>query len=234
MLSASARPTPGSLRGRGGDRSKRTASRSRSGREVGLGGSTIGLSVEALEQVEHRPVVVPSRHVAVLVRPWGPWLAIDWASPMAALIAGAIGAVVSVIQRIDDGRFALDYDVGGPYAFSLGGLRPLVGGALAVAISFAFTGGPLHLPVSGAENDDRRLACSCSASSPASASAGHRARSRPSSRGNTRSNRSRPRRNPRPSGKRRGGGATRLALGVASHEADVPAAALATGSVAVT
>lgn len=158
MLSASARPTPGSLRGRGGDRSKRTASRSRSGREVGLGGSTIGLSVEALEQVEHRPVVVPSRHVAVLVRPWGPWLAIDWASPMAALIAGAIGAVVSVIQRIDDGRFALDYDVGGPYAFSLGGLRPLVGGALAVAISFAFTGGPLHLPVSGAENDDRRLA----------------------------------------------------------------------------
>jgi len=86
------------------------------------------------------------------------WLAMDWASPIAALIAGAIGAVVSVIQRIDDGKFALDYDVGRPYALFLGGLRPLVGGALAVAISFAFTGGLLHLPVSGAEGDDRRLA----------------------------------------------------------------------------
>ena len=85
------------------------------------------------------------------------WLSISWATPVAALIAGAIGAVVSVIQRINNGKFMLDYDVGGPYAFFLGGLRPLIGGAFAMAISFAFTGGLLHLPASN-PTDDPRLA----------------------------------------------------------------------------
>jgi hypothetical protein len=89
----------------------------------------------------------------------GIWLAIDWASPVAALIAGAVGAVVSVIQRINNGKFTLEYDVGSPYTFFLGGLRPLIGGAFAMAISFAFTGGLLHLPVAANETTDhRRLA----------------------------------------------------------------------------
>jgi hypothetical protein len=89
----------------------------------------------------------------------GIWLAISWATPVAALIAGAIGAVVSVIQRINNGKFTLDYDIGGPYAFFLGGLRPLIGGTFAMAISFAFTGGLLHLPVAADESvDARRLA----------------------------------------------------------------------------
>ena len=83
------------------------------------------------------------------------WLTIGWASPVAALIAGAVGAVVSVIQRINNGKFTLDFDVGRPYAFFLGGLRPLIGGAFAMAIAFAFSGGLLHLPVAG---NDRRLA----------------------------------------------------------------------------
>lgn len=87
------------------------------------------------------------------------WLTLDWSSPVAALIAGAVGAVVSVIQRINTGKFTLEYDVGGPYAFFLGGLRPLIGGAFAMAISFAFGGGLLHLPVaSGETTDARRLA----------------------------------------------------------------------------
>jgi hypothetical protein len=87
------------------------------------------------------------------------WLAINWASPVAALVAGATGAVVSVIQRITAGKFALDYDVGRPYALFLGGLRPLIGGAFAMAITFAFTGGLLHLPVAAGESGDhRRLA----------------------------------------------------------------------------
>jgi hypothetical protein len=89
----------------------------------------------------------------------GIWLAISWATPLAALIAGAIGAVVSVIQRINNGKFTLDYDIGGRYAFFLGGLRPLIGGTFAMAISFAFTGGLLHLPVAVNEStDSRRLA----------------------------------------------------------------------------
>lgn len=87
------------------------------------------------------------------------WLSITWATPIAALIAGAVGAVVSVIQRINSGSFELDYDVGGPYAFFLGGLRPLIGGAFGMAITFAFDGGLLHLPVAASETThDRRLA----------------------------------------------------------------------------
>jgi hypothetical protein len=87
------------------------------------------------------------------------WLSVTWATPIAALIAGAIGAVVSVVQRINNGSFELNYDVGGPYIFFLGGLRPLIGGAFAVAISFAFDGGLLHLPVAASEpTNDRRLA----------------------------------------------------------------------------
>ena len=87
------------------------------------------------------------------------WLAVSWASPVAALVAGATGAVVSVIQRITAGKFSLDYDVGRPYAIFLGGLRPLIGGAFAMAITFAFTGGLLHLPVAAGESEDhRRLA----------------------------------------------------------------------------
>jgi hypothetical protein len=90
----------------------------------------------------------------------GLFLAVDeWAGAVAALIAGAFGAVVSVTQRINAGDFNLDYDVGRPYVFFLGGLRPLIGGAFAVVLSFAFTGGLLHLPVAGNEaSAGRRLA----------------------------------------------------------------------------
>jgi hypothetical protein len=87
------------------------------------------------------------------------WLSITWATPVAALAAGAVGAVVSVIQRINSGTFELDYDVGSPYAMFLGGLRPLIGGAFGMAITFAFDGGLLHLPVAAsASTHDRRLA----------------------------------------------------------------------------
>jgi len=87
------------------------------------------------------------------------WLAISWAAPVAALAAGAVGAFVSVIQRINSGKFDLEYDVGGPYAFFLGGLRPLIGGAFATVITFAFDGGLLHIPVAAGESTDhRRLA----------------------------------------------------------------------------
>ena len=88
----------------------------------------------------------------------GVWLTLDWASPVAAIVAGALGAVVSVIQRINTGHFQLEYDVGRPYALFLGGLRPLIGGAFALAISFAFSGGLLHLPISDNASADQRLA----------------------------------------------------------------------------
>ena len=87
------------------------------------------------------------------------WLSISWAAPVAALVAGALGAVVSVIQRINSGKFELEYDVGGPYTFFLGGLRPLIGGVFAMAITFAVSGGLVHLPVDApAHSDSRRFA----------------------------------------------------------------------------
>jgi hypothetical protein len=84
------------------------------------------------------------------------WLSVSWAAPVAALVAGALGAVVSVVQRINSGKFELEYDVGGPYTFFLGGLRPLIGGVFAMAITFAFSGGLLQLPVASQESSDHR------------------------------------------------------------------------------
>jgi hypothetical protein len=71
-----------------------------------------------------------------------------------ALIAGAIGAVISVIQRITNQSFQVDYDIGRPYAFFLGGLRPLIGGAFAIAITFIFDSGILHLPTKNNLHDE--------------------------------------------------------------------------------
>jgi hypothetical protein len=88
----------------------------------------------------------------------GLFLRFEWKVGVAALVAGAIGAVVSVIQRINARSFHVDYDVGRPYAFFLGGLRPLIGGAFAVALAFAFDSGMLHLPISSSKSKDTHLA----------------------------------------------------------------------------
>lgn len=81
----------------------------------------------------------------------------DWTAAVAALIAGAAGAVVSVVQRINAGDFSLEYDVGRPYAIFLGGLRPMIGASFALAISFAFTSGMVHLPVGDTTERNARL-----------------------------------------------------------------------------
>ncbi len=86
------------------------------------------------------------------------FLRFEWRVGVAAMVAGAVGAVVSVIQRINSRSFHVDYDVGRPYAFFLGGLRPLIGGALAIAIAFAFDSGMLHLPISSTTKTDEHLA----------------------------------------------------------------------------
>lgn len=74
------------------------------------------------------------------------------------LIAGAVGAVVSVIQRITNQSFQVDYDIGRPYAFFLGGLRPMIGGALAIAVTYTFDSGILHLPISSTSTHQEHLA----------------------------------------------------------------------------
>jgi hypothetical protein len=84
------------------------------------------------------------------------WLVIDWSAAVAALVAGSLGAVVSVIQRINQGTFSLEYDTGRLYAMFLGGLRPLIGGAFALVLAFAFTGGLVSLPLAAGESDAHR------------------------------------------------------------------------------
>jgi len=68
-----------------------------------------------------------------------------------ALAAGAIGAVVSVLQRISANDFALEFDVGGRYVLFVGGLRPALGAVFGLAVYFAFTSGlvALRLPDAG-------------------------------------------------------------------------------------
>jgi hypothetical protein len=80
----------------------------------------------------------------------------QWRVGVAALVAGSVGAVISVVQRINTGGFHVEYDVGRPYAFFLGGLRPLIGGAFAIAIAYAFDSGILHLPIGQAADTEQK------------------------------------------------------------------------------
>lgn len=61
------------------------------------------------------------------------------------LLAGAIGATVSVVQRINSRQFHLEYDVGRIYPFFVGGLRPLMGGIFGLVFYFAVSSGLLDL-----------------------------------------------------------------------------------------
>ena len=68
--------------------------------------------------------------------------------------AGALGAVVSVVQRINAGQFSLTYDVGRPYLTFLGGLRPVLGATFALILYFAVASGLLtifDIPADGTE-----------------------------------------------------------------------------------
>lgn len=55
------------------------------------------------------------------------------------LVAGAVGAVVSVIARVNSGSFALDEDIARGYTLFLGSLRPWIGSIFGLLIYFAVT-----------------------------------------------------------------------------------------------
>ncbi len=55
------------------------------------------------------------------------------------LVAGALGAVVSVIARVNSGSFALDEDIARGYTLFLGSLRPWIGSIFGLLIYFAVT-----------------------------------------------------------------------------------------------
>ena len=55
------------------------------------------------------------------------------------LVAGAVGAVVSVIARVNSGSFSLDEDIARGYTLFLGSLRPWIGSIFGLLIYFAVT-----------------------------------------------------------------------------------------------
>ncbi len=57
------------------------------------------------------------------------------------LVAGAVGAVVSVIARVNSGSFDLDADVARGYTIFLGALRPVIGSIFGLLTYFAVTSG---------------------------------------------------------------------------------------------
>jgi len=74
------------------------------------------------------------------------------------IAAGALGAVVSVIQRINSGAFDLAYDVGRPYVAFLGGLRPVLGAAFGLVLYFAVASGLIDIFKLPNESPDRFFA----------------------------------------------------------------------------
>ena len=57
------------------------------------------------------------------------------------LVAGALGAIVSVIARVNSGTFGLDADVDRGYTLFLGALRPWIGSIFGLLTYFAVTSG---------------------------------------------------------------------------------------------
>lgn len=58
-----------------------------------------------------------------------------------SLVAGTLGAVVSVIARINSGTFALDFDVARGYTRFLGAVRPVIGSIFGLLSYFMLTSG---------------------------------------------------------------------------------------------
>jgi hypothetical protein len=79
---------------------------------------------------------------------------IEDATIVGCLVAGAVGAVVSVIARVNSGSFALDVDISRGYTLFLGGLRPVIGSVFGLLAYFALTSGFVEvfaLPEDGIE-----------------------------------------------------------------------------------
>jgi hypothetical protein len=63
------------------------------------------------------------------------------ASLVASTLFGALGAVLSVFQRMSTGALVLDFNASRGQIFALGSLRPLVGAVFGAVIQFALVGG---------------------------------------------------------------------------------------------
>lgn len=64
---------------------------------------------------------------------------------LAATLAGSVGALVSVVQRMASGDLVLDYTAAKSQKRLIGAARPLVGGIFAAVVHFALLGGLLTM-----------------------------------------------------------------------------------------
>jgi hypothetical protein len=86
---------------------------------------------------------------------------IEDATIVGCLVAGAVGAVVSVIARVNSGSFALDSDVARGYTLFLGGLRPVIGSVFGLLSYFALTSGFVEVFKLPAADDTKRFYFLC-------------------------------------------------------------------------
>jgi hypothetical protein len=59
---------------------------------------------------------------------------------LGCLVAGSLGAVMSVLIRLSSGSLEVDHQFGREYLASLAGVRPFIGAAFALLLYFAFKG----------------------------------------------------------------------------------------------
>ena len=87
--------------------------------------------------------------VALVVVPLVLWGSVKWDTPLQEILiaagAGAIGAIVSVLQRMasDKSKFPVHYDLGKRVLYMLGSNRPVLGGVFGIFTYFALASGVL-------------------------------------------------------------------------------------------
>jgi hypothetical protein len=66
---------------------------------------------------------------------------------LTTFIAGAVGAIVSVMTRLSGSGVAIDYETGRGYLALLGAFRPLIGATFGVALYFGIASGILQTAI---------------------------------------------------------------------------------------
>jgi hypothetical protein len=59
---------------------------------------------------------------------------------IACLISGSLGALMSVLMRMNSGKFKVNHEIGREYLSNLGAARPFIGAIFALLLYFAFQG----------------------------------------------------------------------------------------------
>jgi hypothetical protein len=97
--------------------------------------------------------ILPPIVLAVVV--WLLGMANSWSlstrTGFSCFAAGAVGALVSVMSRMNSGNVRVDWEFGKDTLRTMGSLRPFVGGIFGVAVFFALKSGVVNLTLAGDE-----------------------------------------------------------------------------------